>query len=425
MIRPALLLLCLPALAWAEVDWGGKLWGNQLQKTKTYLEDETQTNGGLFLKSKTKYDDLSLRFEGIGYYVKTPLLLVPEKDLDAGEAIFELNELNVGYDFGDWNIRAGQMTTSWGKADGLNPTDFLTGKRNILLVTDDQLTRRGHLSGVVQWTPEGGASAWSVEQWVVGLHSRTDALLNEELTNGVVSLEAPEQQKRMEFASRLAYAGQGWEFDYTYFNGVSKLPLFVEHSRTLVPFSFRLTPTYARQQGHGVNLVSDFEDFVVRLEAAYIYRTQVFDDADYIRDPSRYDFVGGIEKSFEDEHRLNVQAVVHHYPSYDVAPSADQVTAGIQKLNCFVLAQHLQTRVGYLLVYLYEPTEYNQFKFKLTWLNYFHQESSSLLTPQFDYLVTDNLQVQLYGLIFSGSDNAPLGALRDLSSAGIGGSYQF
>lgn len=428
MFKMFLLLLLVPfhSFALTEAEWGGKLWGNHLRKNSDLEKEYTQENAGTFLFAKTKpTENTSIKTELIGYYVKTPFLEVPGKDLGEGEFFSEINELSVAYSQESWNMKAGQMTTSWGKSDGLNPTDFLSGRRNTLLVTDDQLTRRGHTSAMVEWLPEGGSAPWSFQQWIIPLHSRTDVLLNKKLTQDLVELESNVRSGRVELASRINYSGQGWEFDYTYFNGVNKTPVYTESARQLFPFTLKIKPNYVHQEAHGINLAKDFEDFVLRFEGAYTKRDEVLENADYIKDPSRIDAVAGFEKSFFESHRFNVQGVFHHYPNYERNDSLDPITNQIKILNRFTLAQHLETRAGYLLIYYFEPSSYNQLKIKCSWLNYFHNESASLFTPQIEYLVTDNLQLQAYALIFNGSKNSPFGVLEQLSSAGIGANYQF
>lgn len=428
MIRFAIALLLIPQFSFGEdnkLEWSGKLWGNYLAKLDSIIENNTQTNAGGMLKVKHSLNDhIQVKFEGIAYHIQSPFLYVPHNDLSSGELFSELNEANVSAQFGSFNFKAGQIITSWGKSDGLNPTDFLTGKRNILLVADDQLTRRGHTSFMVEWLPNEGASPWSVQQWIVGLHSKNDVLLNQELIGDFITISSPDTSKIPEVATRLSYAGQGWDFDYTYFSGVNKTPIFIENSFNLFPLNLKLTPKYVRQSSHGVNLAKDFEDFIIRFEGAFTQRSEV-ESVDYISNPDRFDLVAGIETSFFETHRVNMQGVVHHYPDYKLNQPTNQLEEQIQILNRFILAQHLQTRLGYLFIYYFEPTTLNQFKFKFSWLNYFHQEDANLFTPQVEYQFNNNLNFQMYGLIFKGSSNAPFGALEDLSSVGIGANYVF
>ncbi len=424
----SLIFLLLPFFAHANesnLDWGGKLWGNYLGKADALVEEHTQMNaGGIFHIKTSLHESLSVKFEGLAYRVQSPLLYAPLKDLNSGDFFSEINEFNLSLKRDSWNFKIGKLITSWGKSDGLNPTDFLTGKRNILLVTDDQLIRRGHLSSMVEWLPNDGASPWSIQQWIVANHSETDVLLNQELIGDNVNISRSEVSKKIESATKISYSGEGWDFDYTYFSGVNKTPLYVLDSFNLFPLKLKLRPKYVQQNAHGLNFAKDFEDFIVRIETAFIQREEV-ESVDYIQNPNRLDFITGIERSFFETHRMNFQGVIHHYPSYEQKNPANPLEEEIQLLNRFILSQHLQTRLGYLIVYHFEPTDFNQFKFKLSWLNYFHEENSTLFTPQAEYLMNDHLNFNLYGLIFKGSRNAPFGALEDLSSIGFGANYIF
>lgn len=414
------LFLLLPLTAYAQdIDWGGKLWGNQLQGTKDTIEQ----NAGTLLNAKGRVTENTLiKSEFIGYYVKSPLLKAPERNLKSGEVYPEINELNASYTQESWNAKVGQNITSWGVSDGLNPTDFLSGKRNTLIVTDDALTRRGHTSAMIEWIPGSGDSAWTIQQWFVPRHSTTDILISRKLTQDLITFQDNKQSGRAEIATKINYAGQGWQFDYTYFNGVNKAPVYSLKSVTAT--NYRLQPNYVHQQSHGINLSKDFENYVVRFEGAYTHRDEVLKDSDYIQDPSRIDLVAGIEKSFFETHRFNVQGVLNHYPDYN-KNTPGQLSEAVQLLNRITLAQHLQTRIGTLLVYHFEPTSFNQVKLKCSWLNYFHKESNGVLSPQIDYQVTDSLQIQTYGMIFNGNKNTPFGVLKQLNSIAMGANYSF
>ena len=217
MIRYRFWLLLLPLstnVNGSEIDWGGKIWGNYLGKFDALLEEQTQMNaGGILNLKKSINETITVKFEGIAYRVQSPLLYAPQKDLNSGDFFSEINELNLSLKLNSWNFKIGQLITSWGKSDGLNPTDFLTGKRNILLVTDDQLTRRGHLSSMIEWLPQEGASPWSFQQWVIAKHSETDVLLNQELIGDNVSISRPEFSKKIEMATKISYSGLGLNFD--------------------------------------------------------------------------------------------------------------------------------------------------------------------------------------------------------------------
>lgn len=425
MISLPLLLVFLSSSAQA-LEWGGKLWGNSLIQTSHPLEEQTQQNAGLRVNGKYKPNDSwQLAVDALGYAIKTPLLIMPDRDLKEGEGFLEFNQLSLMYKTESLRVRAGRQTTSWGKSDGLNPTDFLSGKRNLLMVTDDALTRRGHTSASLEWTPDNGASPWGFEFWYVHEHAYSDVLLNGSLTQNVISLTEQELYQEREFAFKMNYLGSGFEVDYIFYRGVTKTPLLTEKSRNLSPLNITLKPIYARQEGHGLNLARDFENFILRGEFAYHRRLDTIANADAITNPDRVDAVVGFEKSIGDNHRFNIQGVLQHYPDYERTPSSDQIIRSVQNINLLLQAQHQQTRAGSLLVYQYEPLELNQFKFKFSWLNYFHYESAQLFTPQIDYLWTENFHLSAYALIFDGSRNTPLGVLKDLSSLGLGASLVF
>lgn len=408
------------------LDTSGLFWGNSLRKTSHPMEDSTQENAGGLLRLKYKPEETwQINVETLAYFIKSPLLIMPEKDLQRGEAFLEFNQLSLSYRGESLRVKAGQMTTAWGKSDGLNPTDFLSGKRNILLVTDDALTRRGHTGLSLEWTPDKGAGPWSLELWYILRHAYTDVLLNSELTQDVISLSEQDLYNENEYAAKVNYLGTGFDLEYIYFRGVNKTPLLTEESRSLLPLNIRLKPNYVRQEAHGLNVARDFETYILRGELAYLRRLDTISNADAISNPDRVDLVLGFEKSIGDSHRFNLQGVAHHYVDYQRAPSNDQITRSVQAINNILQAQHQETRLGSLLVYQYEPLDLNQFKFKFSWLNYFHQESAQLFTPQIEYLWTDNLKLTAYALIFEGSPNTPFGVLKDLSSLGLGASFVF
>ena len=180
-----------------------------------------------------------------------------------------------------------------------------------------------------------------------------------------------------------------------------------------------------RQEAHGINFAKDFETYILRSEIAYVKRLETVSNADAIKNPDKIDLVLGFEKSVGESHRFNIQAVGHYFIDYQKDISNDQITRSVQDINTILQAQHQETRLGSLLVYQYEPIDFNQIKLKFSWLNYFHYESAQLFTPQAEYLWTDNFRLSLYALIFEGSPKTPFGVLKDLSSIGFGASFVF
>jgi hypothetical protein len=421
-----LLLLLFSVKAWSlESEFSGKLWLSELRIKDKPVEDKTQSQGGGFLQNKISFSEsLSVKTELLGYYIHSPKLMAPQKNLSQGDQFFEINELYLRWEKNGLTLKAGQQTTSWGKSDGLNPTDFLTGRRNILMGADDLLTRRGHSSAMLEWIPHGGDSSWNFQQWVVFRHATTDVLFNSGLTRGVIELENNRHREQAEFATKLSYQGSGFELEYIYFYGLHKTPLFIEEARSFSPLKIYISPLYLRQEAHGINMVKDFTDFIFRLEAAYIRRLDI-DISDYINNPDRLDVVLGLERSFFENHRFNFQLVGHHYLDYQTQFSSDQIRQQVQLINRTLQAQHQQTRIGHLITYQFEPSEMNQWKLRLTWLNYLYDESSSILNPQIEYEIAQGLRTQFFALIFDGERRTPLGVLNDLSSVGISLNYNF
>jgi hypothetical protein len=412
------------AIAWDQAS-SGRVWWSELPRMALPLEEKTEAQGGLFFQHKSSFNEKwRLQAELIGFYIQSSLLEAPEKDLKRGDFFTEINELNLRYQLSGLTIKAGQQTTSWGKSDGLNPTDFLSGRRNILLGAEDLETRRGHLSTMVEWIPNAGDSPWNLQQWVVINHATTDVLLNSKLTQGVVELEEEKKNPSPELATKVSYQGSGFEAEYIYFQGVNKTPLFREKARSLFPLKLTLEPHYVRQEAHGLNVVKDMEESVLRLEAAFVRRLDI-EAHDYIKTPNRLDVVIGMEKSFFTNHRVNMQLVGHHYPDYKENFTTDQLFQQVKLFNRTLQAQHQQTRLGYLLTYQFEPLEMNQWKVHLSWLNYLYQESASVLSPEVEYELSSGLRAKAFALLFNGEQRTPFGVLHQLSSLGASLAYQF
>ena len=63
--------------------------------------------------------------------------------LEDGDATGEVREAFVDVRLGRFDVRAGRQIIAWGRADGINPTDNLSGQDLTLLVPDDADRRLG------------------------------------------------------------------------------------------------------------------------------------------------------------------------------------------------------------------------------------------------------------------------------------------
>jgi hypothetical protein len=321
--------------------------------------------------------------------------------LEGRDTAGELREAYVDVRFGRLDVRAGRQILAWGRADGVNPTDNLSGQNLTLLVPDD-VDRRlgttairasyylGDVSVTGVWLPEFRAHEFSLPAPPPGVSFRRDAP------------RWPGDQ----WALRAEQTGRAVDWSVSYFKGRDTSP-----DLDVVAGAVRLSHHELRVLGG--DMTANLGRFGLRAEAAYV-RT---DDADG-RDPfTKNPFVfvvAGADRTFGGLLNVNVQYlfryVLNHSPAGLKTGSYADVASQQAILNSQTRqAQHgASVRIGYK--WLHETLEG-----ELAAAGY-AAPSGAAVRPKITYALTDHWKVIGGAEIMRGETASLFGLMRQNST---------
>jgi hypothetical protein len=125
-------------------------------------------------------------------------------------------------------FRVGQQIIPWGRSDGVNPTDYFTAKDMTLLNPDDEVRRLGAPGFSFSYTPDGGASPFTLQIVFQAAYPQMRMLIpDQSIPPGIVfekNAPAPEwfRSDSMEAGMKLAYQQSSFDFSISAFRGRSQ-----------------------------------------------------------------------------------------------------------------------------------------------------------------------------------------------------------
>lgn len=230
-----------------------------------------------------------------------------------GKAAGELREAFVDLRFGKLDVRAGRQIIAWGRADGVNPTDNLSGQDLTLLVPDDADRRLGatavrasYLLGDVSiggvWLPEFRGHAFALPA----------------PPPGVVFARESGQWPGDQWALRVEQTGRAVDWSASYFDGKDLAPdLGVDVAAGL---QARTGPSillsHHRVRVIGGDMTANLGRFGLRAEGAYVDTEDPQGRDPFTKNPFVF-IVAGADRTFGGQLNLNVQYLyrqVRHHP---------------------------------------------------------------------------------------------------------------
>jgi len=312
------------------------------------------------------------------------------------------------------DVSVGRQILVWGKSDAVNPTDFFSAKSYTVFNPDEEVRRTGTELLQGQWSP-GSSGAWTL----TGVYAPKPALSRLLIAAATIPTGLTFSQRSQvnsrglddgELGFKAAYQGRGWDLEVLAFRGWNHLPDFVLEGSTL-------TQTHRRQSALGMNASASTGKYVFRAESAYVW-TENPDGANPLIQPTRWDSVVGVERSFGEEFRVQVQGVLRHHPSFQTPESVfgfpGDPRLPLARANALVQGYQFQTRVGATLRAAYTRAS-SGFEAELFILGNF-MGGDSLVRPRVSYPVTDS--VRLTGGLdwYGGPTDRPLGVLQEFNS---------
>lgn len=348
-----------------------------------------------------------------------------------------LREGYYSYQSSSLEFRLGQQIIPWGKSDGVNPTDYFTAKDYTLMNPDDEVKRIGAPSVMLSFTPNDGSSPINFTGIFQATYPQTKliipALATQNIPAGVGFQLYPNtpgyfQQNSIEFGGKLAYLGNEFDFSVSAFRGMNHFAQYV--------YDFNLnniSPQNIQQTVIGGDLSFTAGSSVVRAESAYFIPDQGPENTTLygLVQPSHWDTVAGVEKTFFENIHTQVQFLYRYYMGYlnpslysTMNPVVTQLQQGIARSNALLLNFQRQNnpgatfRVGY-------ASEESDWTADLFLVGYFAEGQDYLLRPQVTFKPMEGLKLLAGADLYGGEETRPLGSLHLNSTLFFEGRYLF
>ena len=223
--------------------------------------------------------------------------------------------------FGRLDLRVGRQIFAWGRADGVNPTDNLTGEDLTLLAPDDDDRRLGttavrasyylgDVSVSALWLPEFRGHRFPLPAPPPGLDFVRDVR------------EWPGDQ----WAVRVEQTGRAVDWSASYFDGRDLFPdLSIDvGSRTGGAQPARGAPgirlSHHRVRVAGADMAANVGRFALRAEGAYVDTEDSTGNDPFTKNPFVFLVLGG-DRTFREYLNLNVQYLYRFVVDYQPAPA--------------------------------------------------------------------------------------------------------
>jgi hypothetical protein len=313
------------------------------------------------------------------------------------------SRLNAAYwrlSQGALDLRIGQQKVRWGKADGINPTDFFTPSDYTVLLPLEEDRYRA-IPAVRADVAIGDASSVS---FVLSPNFTRSELPWEDLPGVEVSENEPSGSHQPQYGVRWSHTGSRFDWSLSAFNGFETLPVldFVE----MEAGALRYERNYPDVHGFGADLAFTVGQWGLRAELAY----KSFEETDVQSIASNWSLAAGGDRSF-DNWNINVQALARYTPDYrttlQFSNEPQQLSA---TLNAIVHGQ--QDRMVYgATTRIAAHWLHETLQTELLAVAYFEPDTW-YLRPLVTYAVSDRLKVRFGGEYYEGAKASYFGLLE-------------
>jgi len=303
------------------------------------------------------------------------------------------------------DIRIGQQKIRWGKADGINPTDFFTPVDYTILLpleedhylsvpavrADVHVSDTDSLSAVFEpdFTP-------SVVPWP-------------KPSPVTVTDDEPSGREHPQLGLRWLHTGEQLDWSVSAFHGFALLPL-LSVAGVAADGSSAYVRHYAAVDGIGADVARNFGKLGFRAELAYTRPREDGDGQGRQTIQSSYSLVAGVDRSF-DEWNINVQALLRHTPDYEKTisfSSPEEQWAAIQ--NAIIHGQQERTMYG-MTARVSADWLHDTLQTELLVVTNFSPDNS-LIRPLVTYALSDQIKIRLGAEYYSGPDLSYFGSLE-------------
>ena len=312
---------------------------------------------------------------------------------DSGKARGELREAFVTFTAGPLELRAGRQILAWGRADGINPTDNLTGQDLTLLVPDDSDRRLGATA------VRGSYSRGDVTATVIWLPEFRPHRLP--MPAPFADLEATESRwQPTQFALRLEQVGRAVDWSISGFRGRDLTPdIRPSGHQAIRPSGIILS--HHQVTVIGADATGNVGRYGLRAEGAYV-DTEDHDGLDpFIKNPYLF-IVAGADRTIREHMNVNVQYLYRFVTHFQSETPGDVISQQTRR------SQHgASARVSYK--WLHDTLEA-----EVAGAGYARPRGYSL-RPKITYAVSDRMKVVGGGEVNRGDAASVFGMQRNNS----------
>ena len=217
-----------------------------------------------------------------------------------GEAAGELREAFVDLKFDRLDVRAGRQIIAWGRADGINPTDNLSGQDLTMLVPDEADRRLG-TTAVRAGYYAGDISLTGV--WLPEFRGHEFALPAP--PPGVEFVREDDRWPGNQWAMRVEQTGRAVDWSVSYFRGKDLAP-DLGIAGDLRAGAPAILLSHHRVHVLGADMAANLGRFGVRAEAAYVATQDARGTDPFRKNPFLF-VVAGADRTWDGRLNLNVQ----------------------------------------------------------------------------------------------------------------------
>jgi hypothetical protein len=326
---------------------------------------------------------------------------------DDGDAAGELREAFVDVRLGRLDLRAGRQIIAWGRADGVNPTDNLSGQDLTMLVPDDADRRLGTTAVRASYYV-GDISFTGV--WLPEFRGHAFALPSP--PPGVSFLPEDERWPGNQWALRVEQTGRRVDWSASYFRGRDMAPDLGVGSQPDGSPGVRLS--HHRLRVLGADMTANLGRYGLRAEGAYVDTDDARGDDPFTKNPFVF-VVAGADRTWGGLLNLNVQYLFRFVLDDPRLPTATGFAPLVAAQQAILNSQTRRVqhgasfRLGYK--WLHETLEA-----ELSAAAYAGPQGAAVRL-KLAYALTDNWKALVGAEIFRGAAASLFGLLRENSTA--------
>ena len=289
-----------------------------------------------------------------------------------------IREAYMDFSAGDWDFRLGRQHVIWGEMVGLFFADVVSAKdMRQLVLPDFDIIRIPQWAARVEYF-QGDFHVEGV--WIpymsydnIGKPGAEFYPFNPPAIAGFQTVIASEKQPvglgDAAYGARLSWLKAGWDVSGFYYTANDPSAAFSRQIALLPTPTITYQPIHERIHQLGATLGKDLGPMVLKAEAIYtkdkLFSTTSATDADGLVKQNMLDYIVGLEWSFPQETRFNVQFFQRLFPSHNAGIVPDKIESGISLLLS-TQALHPRLEPEMLLVRSLNRDDWSA-QLKLTW----------------------------------------------------------